>query len=193
MQGIEGSYTLRYKMQAEMDAISALGSKLLADVEAVHDLVVYQNVHPLYIEVKELACCKGVDTVGNLWLSMFCAGWFSVVLVVAMMCYIHRLDKLPKKRSASSASMGLGKCIDISLCGCWFSGDFTGDWEILPLYTQAGQAAQEEVIHVADAEPLFEGLGCLRSVQGLPSNMPQGMVETCHGVDFSVHVSVLCT
>ena len=26
----------------------------------------------------------------------------------------------------------------------WFSGDVTGDYEILPLYPQAGQAAQEE-------------------------------------------------
>lgn len=98
LQGIEGTYTLRYKLQAEMDAISALGWKLLSDVNSVHSLVVFQTVHPLYIEVKSLACCKAVDTVGNLWLSMFCAGWFSVLLVVAMMCYIRRLDELPKKK-----------------------------------------------------------------------------------------------
>ena len=87
-------------MQAEMDAISALGSQLYNDVNTVHGLVVYQSVHPLYITSKELVCCKAVDAVGNLWLSMFCAGWFSVVLVVAMMCYIRRLDELPRKRSA---------------------------------------------------------------------------------------------
>ena len=105
---MEGQYTLRYKMQDEVNAIAALGQLLIADVNVIYSLVTYQGVHPLYLDVKELVCCKAVDFIGNLWLSMFCAGWFSVVLVVAMMCYIHRLDKLPKKRSASSASMGLG-------------------------------------------------------------------------------------
>lgn len=81
-----------------MDAILALGWQLFNSVNTVHSLVVFQSVHPLYHEVKELACCKAVDTVGNLWLSMFCAGWFSVVLVVVMMCYIRRLDELPRKR-----------------------------------------------------------------------------------------------
>lgn len=98
MQGIEGQYTLRYKMQDQMNAISALGQILIADVNDIYNLVTYQGVHPLYLDVKELVCCKAVDFVGNLWLSMFCAGCFSVVLVVAMMCYIRRLDALPKKR-----------------------------------------------------------------------------------------------
>ena len=88
-------------MQNEMDAIEALGQTLVADLNAVHTLVIFQSVHPLYLDVKGLACCKAVDFVGNLWLSMFCAGWFSLVLVLAMMCYIRRLDMLPKKRYAS--------------------------------------------------------------------------------------------
>ena len=37
LQGIEGTYTLRYKVQAEMDAISALGSQFYNDaLSAVH-------------------------------------------------------------------------------------------------------------------------------------------------------------
>ena len=31
----------------------------------------------------------------------------------------------------------------------------------------------------------LEGLGRLRSIQGLPSIMPHGMIDTPHGVDFS--------
>ena len=100
MQGIEGQYTLRYKMQDQMNALQSLGLILLADVHIIYNLVTYQGVHPLYLDVKALACCKAVDFVGNLWLSMFCAGWFSVALVVAMLCYIRRLDMLPKKRYA---------------------------------------------------------------------------------------------
>ena len=100
LQGIEGQYTLRYKMQNQMDALRALGQMLLADVQAIYNLVTYQGVHPLYLDVKGLICCKAVDFVGNLWLSMFCAGWFSVALVAAMLCYIRRLDMLPKKRCA---------------------------------------------------------------------------------------------
>ena len=105
LQGMEGQYTLRYKMQDEVNAIAALGQLLIADVNVIYSLVTYQGVHPLYLDVKELVCCKAVDFIGNLWLSMFCACCFSVVLVVAMMCYIHRLDKLPKKRSALFASL----------------------------------------------------------------------------------------
>lgn len=55
-------------------------------------------MHPLYLTTKELACCDVVDVVGNLWLAMFMAGWFGAALVVAMICYIRRLDELPSKR-----------------------------------------------------------------------------------------------
>ena len=35
------------------------------------------------------------------------------------------------------------------------------------------------------AHPSFRGLGCLRSIEGLPSVMPHGMIEKMpHGVDF---------
>lgn len=98
LQGIAGSYTLRYKLQDEVDDVEALGQTLFADVNAVHSLVEFQNVHPIYLGAKQLACCDVVDLVGNLWLSMFMAGWFSVVLAVAMFCYIRRLDELPRKR-----------------------------------------------------------------------------------------------
>lgn len=84
VQGITGSYTLRYKLQDEVDDIQDLGQTLSADVNAVHSLVEFQNVHPIYLGAKQLVCCDVVDLVGNLWLSMFMAGWFSVVLAVAM-------------------------------------------------------------------------------------------------------------
>ena len=98
MQGITGEYTLRYKLQDEIDDISALGDLLFADLNAVKVLVEFENVHPLYLGAKQLACCDVVDLVGNLWMSMFMAGWFAVVLVGAMFCYIRRLDELPRKR-----------------------------------------------------------------------------------------------
>lgn len=98
VQGITGSYTLRYKLQDEVDDIQELRQMLFADVNAVHSLVEFQNVHPIYLGAKQLACCDVVDLVGNLWLSMFMAGWFSVVLAGAMFCYIRRLDELPRKR-----------------------------------------------------------------------------------------------
>lgn len=84
VQGITGSYTLRYKLQDEVDDIQDLGQTLSADVNAVHSLVEFQIVHPIYLGAKQLVCCDVVDLVGNLWLSMFMAGWFSVVLAVAM-------------------------------------------------------------------------------------------------------------
>lgn len=98
MQGITGAYTLRYKMQNEMSDIYDLGQLLIADVSGVHALVEFENVHPLYLSTKELVCCDVVDVVGNLWLAMFMAGWFAAALVLAMMCYIRRLDELPRKR-----------------------------------------------------------------------------------------------
>ena len=98
MQGITGQYTLRYKLQNEINDISALGVALYGDLNVVKTLVEFENVHPLYLGAKTLACCDVVDLVGNLWMSMFMAGWFSVVLVGAMFCYIRRLDELPRKR-----------------------------------------------------------------------------------------------
>ena len=98
VQGITGAYTLRYKLQDEVNDVSALGVLLFSDLAALQTLVEFENVHPLYLGAKQLACCDVVDLVGNLWLSMFMAGWFSVVLVVAMFCYIRRLDELPRKR-----------------------------------------------------------------------------------------------
>ena len=42
------------------------------------------------------------------------------------------------------------------------------------------------VHHKSDAKLLLlRGLGRLWSIQGLPSTMPHGMVETLHGADFS--------
>ncbi|KAL0048626.1 hypothetical protein WJX82_007262 [Trebouxia sp. C0006] len=110
--GITGSYTLRYKLQDEVDDIQDLGQKLFADVDAVHGLVEFQNVHPIYLGAKQLACCDVVDLVGNLWLSMFMAGWFSVVLVVAMFCYIRRLDELPRKRCCGCAFRSYKEFLD---------------------------------------------------------------------------------
>lgn len=98
MQDITGSYTLRYKMLDQVNAMYGLQRLLLADVEAVQRQVQFEQVHPLYLSTKELACCNVVDVVGNLWLAMFMAGWFAAALMVAMMCYIRRLDELPKKR-----------------------------------------------------------------------------------------------
>lgn len=98
MQGITGSYTLRYKMQNEMTDIYDLGQLLIADVNGVQEMVQFENVHPLYLSTKQLACCDVVDVVGNLWLAMFMAGWFAAALMLAMMCYIRRLDELPSKR-----------------------------------------------------------------------------------------------
>ncbi|DBB04425.1 TPA: hypothetical protein ACH3X1_012907 [Trebouxia sp. C0004] len=103
VQGITGSYTLRYKLQDEVDDIQELGQVLFADVDAVRGLVQFQNVHPIYLGAKQLACCDVVDLVGNLWLSMFMATWFSVVLAGAMFCYIRRLDELPRKRCCGCA------------------------------------------------------------------------------------------
>ncbi|DBA78043.1 TPA: hypothetical protein ACH3X2_008019 [Trebouxia sp. C0005] len=104
--GITGSYTLRYKLQDEVDDIQDLGQTLSADVNAVHSLVEFQNVHPIYLGAKQLVCCDVVDLVGNLWLSMFMAGWFSVVLAVAMCCgcafrsYKEFLDPEDKRLAA---------------------------------------------------------------------------------------------
>lgn len=98
VQALTGSYTLRYKMLNQVNAIYSLGQLLVSDVKAVQGLVQFEKVHPLYLSTKELACCDVVDVVGNLWLAMFMAGWFSAALMVAMMCYIRRLDELPSKR-----------------------------------------------------------------------------------------------
>ena len=101
LQDITGTYTLRYKMLDQVDAMYGLQRLLVADVKAVQGLVQFEQVHPLYLSTKKLACCDVVDTVGNLWLAMFMAGWFAAALMVAMMCYIRRLDELPKKRWGS--------------------------------------------------------------------------------------------
>ena len=95
---LTGSYTLRYKMLNQVSAIYGLGQLLMDDVKAVQGMVQFDKVHPLYLSTKELACCDVVDVVGNLWLAMFMAGWFSAALMVAMNCYIRRLDELPSKR-----------------------------------------------------------------------------------------------
>lgn len=85
-------------MLNQVNALYSLGQLLLEDVKSVQEQVQFEKVHPLYVSTKELACCDVVDVVGNLWLAMFIAGWFSAALIVAMICYIRRLDELPSKR-----------------------------------------------------------------------------------------------
>ncbi|KAL3142107.1 hypothetical protein ABBQ32_004725 [Trebouxia sp. C0010 RCD-2024] len=109
---ITGSYTLRYKMLDQVNAMYGLQRLLLADVEAVQRQVQFEQVHPLYLSTKELACCNVVDVVGNLWLAMFMAGWFAAALMVAMMCYIRRLDELPKKRCCGCALRSYKEFLD---------------------------------------------------------------------------------
>ncbi|KAL3153203.1 hypothetical protein ABBQ38_011953 [Trebouxia sp. C0009 RCD-2024] len=109
---ITGTYTLRYKMLDQVNAMYGLQQLLIADVEAVQRQVQFEQVHPLYLSTKELACCDVVDVVGNLWLAMFMAGWFAAALTIAMMCYIRRLDELPKKRCCGCALRSYKEFLD---------------------------------------------------------------------------------
>lgn len=52
MQTITGSYTLQPKLQAVVNGFVNLSNTAVANITAAEDLVTYQNIHPLYLEVR---------------------------------------------------------------------------------------------------------------------------------------------
>ena len=98
MQGATNGYILKPKMLAVVSNITDLATTLQLRINTGVSVVDYDALHPLYLQVKEFVCCKTVDMFGNLWLSMFWAGIMSIILLLAMCCYIRRLDELPNKR-----------------------------------------------------------------------------------------------
>ena len=52
MQSIEGGYTLQPKMQAIVNGFEALSDTAVANITAAESLASYENIHPLYIEVR---------------------------------------------------------------------------------------------------------------------------------------------
>lgn len=57
------------------------------------------QVHPLYLEVKGLACCKLANLIGDLWLALLLASIFAVATAAAVFAFVAQLDALPQRRS----------------------------------------------------------------------------------------------
>ena len=52
MQTITGSYTLQPKLQAVVNGFVNLSNTAVANITAAEDLASYENIHPLYLEVR---------------------------------------------------------------------------------------------------------------------------------------------
>ena len=52
LQTITGSYTLQPKLQAVVNGFVNLSNTAVANITAAEDLATYQNIHPLYLEVR---------------------------------------------------------------------------------------------------------------------------------------------
>ena len=52
LQTITGTYTLQPKLQAVVDGFVNLSNTAVANITAAEDLASYENIHPLYLEVR---------------------------------------------------------------------------------------------------------------------------------------------
>ena len=71
------------------------------------------QVHPLYLEVKGLVCCKLANLIGDLWLALLLASIFAVATAAAVFAFVAQLDALPQRGWVSLPSRHCDACFSL--------------------------------------------------------------------------------
>lgn len=90
-----GDYVLRTGPLDIINTITAIITSLKARVNTGLEILQYNQVHPLYVSVKGLVCCRVMNLFGNLWFAVWLAAIFAVALALALFVFIYLMDRLP--------------------------------------------------------------------------------------------------
>lgn len=68
---------------------------LQAEMSSIQDQMNYTSVHPVYMHVKEYACCSGLNAVAWLWLGLVLTAAAGLLLCTLCLPVIHSMDLIP--------------------------------------------------------------------------------------------------